>query len=441
MKQHLKKYKNLLEQIKQNHRVNFKRDKERCHKLLSELEKDFGKKILEEIGNNINSANRFSKFVFSKIEEYSMFNYKKYISIGKHSHIHWLQRGFNLQEAKLIKSNHKVVKKDYYSPFNYKHWMKKGFSLVEAKYKANSIRPIRPEYWQEKGLSLEESIIKAKETKDKNNRNNKSSEVNLSNTSLAYWTIKKGYSETEAKEKLKDRQNTFTLEKCIERYGEKEGVERFNKRQEKWQTTLSNLPDEEKERINFHKNGYLNKFQNIDEYFSYIQSKGKLKGFKNVKLFYESFVDSYKENIFNYSFYSPEEFYNRQNYYYKELIDFNSFVRDTIAFYDKKEYVSTGVGIIHKTTHGLLRSWNEIKFYYKLIKITQDFIIEKNYENSTLRSDFYITKLDEHIEIAGMMEIPEYREKMKFKREKYNSVILEYKDFDKYLGGLACRLH
>ena len=57
------------------------------------------------------------------------------------------------------------------------------------------------------------------------------------NTQLSYW-LHKGYSETEAKEKLIERQKTFTLEKCIAKYGEEEGTKRYNDRQQKWLKSL-----------------------------------------------------------------------------------------------------------------------------------------------------------------------------------------------------------
>ena len=47
----------------------------------------------------------------------------------------------------------------------------------------------------------------------------------------------------------KQRQATFTLEKCVEKYGEKDGYKRWMDRQRKWLNTLDNLPIEEKARI------------------------------------------------------------------------------------------------------------------------------------------------------------------------------------------------
>lgn len=59
-----------------------------------------------------------------------------------------------------------------------------------------------------------------------------------SNCTLEYY-INKGMSEEEAKVALKERQSTFSLKKCIEKYGEEEGTKRFKERQEKW---MNNLP-------------------------------------------------------------------------------------------------------------------------------------------------------------------------------------------------------
>ena len=56
-------------------------------------------------------------------------------------------------------------------------------------------------------------------------------------TKIEYW-IAKGYTEKEAREKLIERQRTFTLDKCISKYGEIKGRQVFEERQEKWQKTL-----------------------------------------------------------------------------------------------------------------------------------------------------------------------------------------------------------
>lgn len=60
----------------------------------------------------------------------------------------------------------------------------------------------------------------------------------LTETQLEYW-IAKGYNEETAKEMLSSRQRTFTLEKCITKYGTERGKEIWKKRQEKWKKSLT----------------------------------------------------------------------------------------------------------------------------------------------------------------------------------------------------------
>jgi very-short-patch-repair endonuclease len=55
----------------------------------------------------------------------------------------------------------------------------------------------------------------------------------IHSTSLEYF-LNKGFNEEEAKIKLSERQNTFSLEKCIKKYGEKDGLKRWKDRQKKW---------------------------------------------------------------------------------------------------------------------------------------------------------------------------------------------------------------
>jgi hypothetical protein len=69
------------------------------------------------------------------------------------------------------------------------------------------------------------------------------------NTKIDYW-LAKGFSKTDAEKKLKERQSTFTLDKCIMRYGEEQGKRRFNERQKKWIKSLYEGLTEE-ERIEF----------------------------------------------------------------------------------------------------------------------------------------------------------------------------------------------
>lgn len=73
---------------------------------------------------------------------------------------------------------------------------------------------------------------------------------NCSNPTTIEYYMNKGMSDVEAKKALSERQRTFSLEKCIERYGEIEGRIAWEERQQKWLTTLSAKSDSEKAEIN-----------------------------------------------------------------------------------------------------------------------------------------------------------------------------------------------
>lgn len=62
--------------------------------------------------------------------------------------------------------------------------------------------------------------------------------------------LSKGYSEKDAAILSKQRQTTFTKQKCIAKFGEEEGNKIWLQRQKKWQDTLNNKPHDEIERIN-----------------------------------------------------------------------------------------------------------------------------------------------------------------------------------------------
>lgn len=167
-------------------------------------------------------------------------------------------RGFSVEYAKNkiseIQSGNvrKLNKKKKLNPENYKSsspmtiefWMNKGFTKEEAKYQIKCCRPVNLEYWMNKGFSKEEAIEHVKNFQrdmskkfiDKLKENPEKYNSIRPNQKL-YW-INKGLSEKESKVKVKELQTTFSLDICIEKYGEEEGLLRFNERQEKWNKSL-----------------------------------------------------------------------------------------------------------------------------------------------------------------------------------------------------------
>ena len=89
-----------------------------------------------------------------------------------------------------------------------------------------SISPFSKSFQKYDGMTDEEKEKQIKEYRqdDRDDRNT---------NQVKYW-LNKGYSEEEAKEKVSERQTTFTLEKCIAKYGEEEGTRRYIERQKNW---------------------------------------------------------------------------------------------------------------------------------------------------------------------------------------------------------------
>jgi len=85
----------------------------------------------------------------------------------------------------------------------------------------------------------------------------------LVTTSLSYF-MNKGLNEEAARDALRKRQQTFSLETCIIKFGEVDGTTRWKRRQETWQSTINSKPAEELFRINASKG--LSKQRFIDKH-------------------------------------------------------------------------------------------------------------------------------------------------------------------------------
>lgn len=108
---------------------------------------------------------------------------------------------------------------------------------------------------EEKQQKTQELTTKATQSMNKNGNNSKTIE----------YYMKRGMTEEEAKRTLSKSQCTFSLEKCIEKYGEEKGRERWLQRQEVWQTTINSKTQEEILEINkkkMWKNGISSKIEN-----------------------------------------------------------------------------------------------------------------------------------------------------------------------------------
>ena len=122
------------------------------------------------------------------------------------------------------------------------------------------------EFWIEKGYSEEESVIKTQEVMNeihektfKKFKKYPKKYASKYPTKIEYY-LAKGFTLEESKEKLTERQTTFSKEICIEKYGKEEGLKIWMDRQEKWIETMDSKPEEEKIEINrkklFNNSGY-----------------------------------------------------------------------------------------------------------------------------------------------------------------------------------------
>ncbi len=146
--------------------------------------------------------------------------------------------------------------------------------------------------WSKKSnFYSEESHIKAK-----NNRNYTSR--------ISYWLEKTGGDVELAKKLHKKRQATFSKKICIEKYGKTEGLERFNKRQKKWQENLLAKSPEEIDRINKAKmtkgfncisNGEKSLLLSLLDYFPNLEAQVTIKN----KIF--DIVDKENKKIIEYN--------------------------------------------------------------------------------------------------------------------------------------------
>jgi len=167
-------------------------------------------------------------------------------------------------------------------------------------------------FWIDKGFTEDD----AKKELNKNQINaikNIDFEKRLLPSNIEYW-LKLGFNEEESKDKVSNRQRTFTLEKCIEKYGEVDGLTIWQNRQLKWQKSLyknGNI-----------KGGYSKISQELFDKISinfvnikYSTKNGELCLRENDKNYYYDFVELDKKRIIEYN---GDQFHANPNIYDNE---------------------------------------------------------------------------------------------------------------------------
>ena len=112
---------------------------------------------------------------------------------------------------------------------------KRGYTEEEAKHQIAIRRPSNGLYWVNKGYSEEEAqLLKINHQKKAANVQASlpmSERYENSPRRIEYW-IKRGLSEEDAKKEVSTVQSTFSLEKCICRYGNENGTRIWKDRQD-----------------------------------------------------------------------------------------------------------------------------------------------------------------------------------------------------------------
>ena len=194
-------------------------------------------KFLEKRKNkwNIYSVEeQIKRYSLTKEEAIEKINKMKSVNVFS---IEWQIKKFNITKEEAIEKIKTIKNKLRESQENM------------SDFDFNSMIPSKKEHWIKKGFSEEESIKKSNDnikiatdncnivSKDK--IKNPEKYIGTFDTSIEYY-LKQGYSEAESKKLLSERQSTFTLEKCIKKYGDLKGQKKWKKRQEKWSSSLLN---------------------------------------------------------------------------------------------------------------------------------------------------------------------------------------------------------
>ena len=350
---------------------------------------------------------------------------------GKRTINYWLERGWSEQEALIRRTTN--IKDPESSPMNINFWIKKGYSEYDANIQVKSNRKTNKEYWLKRGYTEEDSIKEVsrfqkenslkfldKKINDEDFRNDVMSKMP---NRVEYW-LNIGYSESEAKEKVSNRQSTFSLEKCIEKYGNEIGIDVWQKRQLKWRDSLNRSDyngrdNKDSKSISFYKNKYKENW--ISEYiqlYKNIEDIRYLTSFKSyedliLQLIYDrNKVSEIKRKILNplvYEVYSISKTeinkFLSDNYkvntgtieYYKHLYGdkwVSKFINETY-YKDKKDVLRM---ISYDNYQSLILDLVSEYSITEIILKIQNKIISNYYETTYEDMFNYLTNLNPYIE-------------------------------------------
>lgn len=281
-----------------------------------------------------------------------------------------------------------------------------------------STTTLNDNYWLDRGWSEEEAKEKISELQKKNANIFMAKKQNdpyfysaTTSTQIGYWT-NKGYSEDEAKLKLSERQRTFTLEKCVEKYGEAEGRNRWEARQNKWITTLSLKSKEEIKRINEQKSYPVINIINQENVYQYIDRLSFTD--QNKKIIKNSLSES--NTLFEFAELYLKQTNNNFSYRNMQVIAKSKVIQ---AYYNctQDDIFKTFYIIMDNMGIKMGRFGNIVAYGGKKLKSYGEYLIakfldennveyeyEKKYPNSRKKCDFFLPKHELYVEYLGMSD-------------------------------------
>lgn len=177
-----------------------------------------------------------------KIKAYFPFDLSEYIIKKNHFNLktnnicrvdYWINKGYTEAEAKSIiseKQKERQKKKKNFKTKTKQDYLNEGYSEEQCRL----IKPFPNmiEYWIKKGFTEDEAKIKISEIQQKRSNKRTYKDDRYPNQ-IKYW-VNRGYSLEDSKHLVSESQKKFSLDICINKFGEKEGTIIFKNRQKKW---------------------------------------------------------------------------------------------------------------------------------------------------------------------------------------------------------------
>lgn len=283
-------------------------------------------------------------------------------------------------------------------------------------------------YWISRGWDENESILKVINEQKRRSDIGKTKMETLKSVDYKKWCetkttrkefyMKKGFSEEESLKMLSNRQRTFSLDICIDKYGDR-GLDIWKERQDRWISKLNGrVFDKNSGSPEFFKKKYgddwiykaLNRLCFLDKELlsNLISNTGN--DFKLFIIEYNKLREIINMNdaYFIYNSNILSSFFNKTK---EEMIE---------CILTTFNINKTSFGNIRYFNNHICRSNGEYFLAKKLVENKIYYIYEKKYPNSNFICDFYIPEYDLYVEYSGMLK--------EYMRKNQPNIYLVYKD-------------